>query len=42
MNYAELIEDLKSAKTTNYTDEAKYTGALVKEINRILYKAVDL
>ena len=41
MNYAELIEGVKSAKT-NYTDETKFTAALYKEINRILYKAVDL
>jgi len=41
VNYEELIEGVKSAKT-NYTDETKFTAALYKEINRILYKAVDL
>jgi hypothetical protein len=40
VQYGSLIEDIKKAKAI-YTDDAKYTGALIKEINRILYKAVD-
>ena len=39
VDYSGLIEDLKGAKA-NFTDDSKYTAALGKEINRILYKAV--
>ena len=39
VNYNGLIDDLKGAKTI-ITDDNKFFGALIKEINRILYKAV--
>ncbi len=39
VDYDSLIEDLKIAKI-NLNDDSKFTNAITKEINRILYTSV--